>query len=475
MAISGASTTFVFVVVVVFVLLSIVLVWSLADTTSNASCGAASSLSTHQGARTTLVIPCEKDNIGNQMFQIAAGLSIAQQTGRQLVIAGPKLRRPMLTASRATTDSFIIDDTLPKTTIGTGPATPGTAIVKEGPHFNFHSGIDLSQAQDTTNEDVYLLGFFQCEKYFQSVTQRVRDMFAPADETRDKLRSEMIAGAALKPYLIAVHVRRGDYLRLGHFHANQPLSYHISGVKVLAKSAPAGVEVRPVVFSDSGPDASHVAGALRKAGFNNAVSSRHVVSPGPAEMDIWAMASCDAVVATNSSFSWWGAWLSRAGSPVAFPSRWFDKKADHTNWSDAYKMEDHPVSVVPVSDTPLQVDAIVGAEWLPGGKNDPRVPKDAPRRTAKSPEEAITYGLRVLYVPQPPTGKRWVWRTSASTATAQLEEVETKHKRADDVGLAVLRHARVSLSSQGRAGPIILWDKLEPKNLATLTSLFELV
>lgn len=481
MTISGASVAFITVAVVVFVLLVVVLVWSLVDSTSGSSCSSCGgknkskpmvgvNVAAPSPPRTTLVIPCEKDNIGNQMFQIATGLEIAGRTGRRLVIAGPKLRRPMLTASKAARESLIIDDTLPKTTIGTGPATPGTAVVKEGPHFNFHAGLDLSQARDPSNEDVYLLGFFQCETYFKSVAQRVREIFAPSDETRDRLRKEMVAGAALKPYLIGVHVRRGDYLRLGHFHANQPLSYHIDGVKALSLE---GREVRPVVFSDSKEAASRVVGALREAGFANAVSSRDVLSPGPPEMDIWGMASCDAVVATNSSFSWWGAWLSSAGSPVAFPSRWFDLRADHTEWSDAYKMADHPVSVVPVSDAPLSVDVIVGAEHLPGGAKDPRVPKDAPRRSAKSYEEAVSYGLRILYVPKPPEGKRWAWRTSPSTAAAQLEEIQARHDHPAEVSIAALNHAHVALTRKGDAGPTIMWDKLEPKTLATPTALLE--
>jgi hypothetical protein len=53
-------------------------------------------------------------------------------------------------------------------------------------------------------------------------------------------------------------------------------------------------------------------------------------------IDMCLMTMCNYHIIANSSFSWWGAWLSNSKQVIA-PSKWFGP-ANHMpkNWSDVY-------------------------------------------------------------------------------------------------------------------------------------------
>jgi hypothetical protein len=129
---------------------------------------------------------------------------------------------------------------------------------------------------------------------------------------------------------VAVHVRRGDYVSdpsIAAFHGLCGLDYYEAAFERIeaAVSRP-----RYFVFSDDLPWAR---GHLRFR--HPAVFVDHNTTAPPCE-DLRLMAACRHFVIANSSFSWWGAWLSRqpeADKLVIAPRRWFlvpDANLDRT-------------------------------------------------------------------------------------------------------------------------------------------------
>ena len=52
-------------------------------------------------------------------------------------------------------------------------------------------------------------------------------------------------------------------------------------------------------------------------------------------VDLCLMTFCSDYIIANSSFSWWGAWLSRNDSPkVIAPTKWFGPNNEHKNTKD---------------------------------------------------------------------------------------------------------------------------------------------
>lgn len=212
-------------------------------------------------------------------------------------------------------------------------------------------------------------GNFQADAYFGDHQHALCHAFGPAPSLREQLRTAMLRGrSGANTRIIGVHARDGDYRKLAHIHTNMPVRYFTEALTdVMYRSAENiaddtryaarpnkdldGTAGRPmpawslddtevIVFSDNDAEAERVSIALRGTPANKVLDASR-----SAEMDIWAMASCDAVVAGNSSFSWWGAYLMPPKSRVALPSVWFDAGGP-SDYRDVQSMARHDVRLV---------------------------------------------------------------------------------------------------------------------------------
>lgn len=152
---------------------------------------------------------------------------------------------------------------------------------------------------------VYLDGYWQSESYFKDVEKFIRQdlRIRPPTDARNALMAERIlAGNA-----VAIHVRffdapgrRGD--------ANVPRDYYQRAVETMENIAPGAVYY---LFSDQVLAAREII----------PLPSERVVSVDfnrgdeMAYADLWLMSQCRHFIIANSTFSWWGAWLS------AFPQK----------------------------------------------------------------------------------------------------------------------------------------------------------
>jgi hypothetical protein len=171
----------------------------------------------------------------------------------------------------------------------------------------------------------YLEGYFQSEKYFIDYQNQIRKDFtfknAP-NEANQKLIDEIS-----KTNSIAVHIRRGDFVSNSvthEFHGVCSLSYYYESIKYLKS------KINDPVFYIFSDDMNWVklnfdkALALNFVELNNAENKSN---------DLRLMTVCNHHIIANSTFSWWGAWLSKnPGKIVIAPQRWF--ASDEMNFED---------------------------------------------------------------------------------------------------------------------------------------------
>ena len=243
--------------------------------------------------------------LGNQMFQYASLKGIAANRGFEITIP-PRRFFGEADENVANSDVTIYES------FKIGGFNTGLANQRKVSESTF--GFD-EELFNTCEDNVDLIGYFQNEKYFEGIEDKIRKEFTFKSETLDPCR-EFVSQF---DELISLHIRRGDYT-VNVNHPVQPMEYYAEALKLLPKTD-------VIVFSDD-PDWCH-----QQELFSD---DRFIVSQDTSSYhDLYMMSKCSDFIIANSSFSWWGAWLANTGRVIA-PSKWFGPNNAHLDTKDLY-------------------------------------------------------------------------------------------------------------------------------------------
>ena len=260
--------------------------------------------------------------LGNQMFQYAAGRSLALRLGVPLTLdlswfAGKSERQFALSAFQIEANLCCQSEWLPahglklisrlsrrwRSSIFDVP-------VWREPHFHYSKEFTL------LSEPVFLEGHWQSERYFQKISTYLTREFRlrmPLPHASEILLDEIKASDA-----ICVHVRRGDYLSnpaAAKVHGTCSADYYRTGVVELCQGL---TKPHCYVFSDE------PAWVRNNITFDCPMTVIDINGPQEAYLDFTLMAACSHFLIANSSLSWWGAWMgSNNTKKVIAPARWF--------------------------------------------------------------------------------------------------------------------------------------------------------
>jgi len=167
-------------------------------------------------------------------------------------------------------------------------------IQQEGVDFDRRL-VDLKPKHDT-----YIDGYWQSEDYFKDIEQIIRSdliIKPPTDSLNIEMASQIKAVES-----IAVHVRYFDAVPDGSQN-NISHEYYERAFKYMERAYPSG---HYFIFSDNPNE------AIKKFKISNQNFTlvEHNISSGNALADLWLMSQCRNFIIANSTFSWWGAWLS---------------------------------------------------------------------------------------------------------------------------------------------------------------------
>ena len=274
-----------------------------------------------------------RGGLGNQMFQYAAGFSLAKKRNDALsldtVLLNDRFPRPGFTYRTYDLDLFSINPRLTKLSLLSGRiplpglwlgmdfidmevkvATGKKTIIREKEIIKSDKSVFFQK------EDVILWGFWQSESYFEDYKDDVRTVFSfrfPLLGAATVLAEEIKNSES-----VAIHVRRGDYLSKKNrkLYVVTDIDYYKRAISYIGKKIN---NPRYFVFSDDMEWCKKNLRLPASAVYADAASSGE---KGGDHLQL--MSLCKHNIITNSSFSWWGAWLNKNKEKIIIaPQRWY--------------------------------------------------------------------------------------------------------------------------------------------------------
>ncbi|MGZ3790568.1 MAG: alpha-1,2-fucosyltransferase [Bacteriovorax sp.] len=264
---------------------------------------------------------------GNQLFQYAAGLSLADQLGTTCFVdlgAYEKNIRKYELKNFISPPIIANSRELPLAIQLSQLRLPGQSIINRlSKYISFNSNIFHEKSPfmyddrfENLRDGAYLIGYFQTEKYFNKYSALIRNQFQFTDELSHDSQ-KILDQIKTSKTSISVHIRRGDYVsnqKAQNFHGVCPLDYYRNAFQYIENKIE---NPTYYIFSD---DPEWVK-------FNIKTTAPAIYVHGNAANqdleDFRLMSSCSHHIIANSSFSWWAAWLNPHTEKIVIaPKKW---------------------------------------------------------------------------------------------------------------------------------------------------------
>lgn len=159
---------------------------------------------------------------------------------------------------------------------------------------------------DETKKIHMITGFRQSHLYFDEYRDELLRQFVPKYHL-EKDTKELLDVIEQTPFPVSVHIRRGDYVKIG---CCLRMEYYEEAMRQIS-SGPKKCTF--FIFSD---DIDWVKENLHWQEYDVFfVDHKQKTKPFS---DIWAMTKCKANIIANSSYSWWGAYLNQNVGKMVF-------------------------------------------------------------------------------------------------------------------------------------------------------------
>jgi len=273
-----------------------------------------------------------KGGLGNQLFQYAAGRALALRQKKintsgepqiKLDVTGYGVRSGLDTVRHYTLDIFNIrseiatSEEIRKLKYPHGIISKGWRFFKAKILRQFNTG--FVENIFNTQGSIYLDGFFQTEKYFIDHEKEIRDDLTLKVPLSNEFR-KILDIINTTPYTVSLHVRRGDYVQdqnTNKYHGTCDKEYYKKALEILTEKI--GKNLHIFIFSDD------IDWVKENMLINYPVT--YVSSPNIKDYEeLILMSACKHNIISNSSFSWWGAWLNKNPDKIVIaPKRWVMK------------------------------------------------------------------------------------------------------------------------------------------------------
>jgi len=262
--------------------------------------------------------------LGNQLFCYSAGLFLAEKTSSKLVLDFSLIGKGGTDHGKSILDLNIHSDKviLTKPTNWIFLNRVNNKLMRT---FKFYGSIsrklhnvyiasELGYEAEffKLSKPMKLKGYFQSFEYPTQIYSQLKDIFILREPSNWYIEmSELI----VKENPIVIHIRRGDYLNLVEEFGILSIDYYKKALEKLD-----GARTRPIwIFTDS---PKLIESEISKLSPERSKIIEAPRSSSPAE-SMLLMSKANSLVISNSTFSWWAAFMSAPETRVISPSKWF--------------------------------------------------------------------------------------------------------------------------------------------------------
>jgi hypothetical protein len=182
----------------------------------------------------------------------------------------------------------------------------------------FRNNESPSTNLEKVKDNCIYVGHFQSEEYFNDHRKDIKKLFSINSKYQLCFENIFKALPKAKKY-VTIHIRRGDYVQL-NWSLN--LSYYHNAIKQIHH------ENNYYIFISDDID-------FVKNEFT--YLNKKFISHNDEIIDLQFLIHADICVLSNSSFSWWGAWLNTNDAQIIAPQYWIGNKMK----------KEYPVNVIP--------------------------------------------------------------------------------------------------------------------------------
>ena len=166
-------------------------------------------------------------------------------------------------------------------------------------------------------ENLYFDGYWQTEKYFSKYKKELKEQFTITSTTADAYANKI---GILNQNAVAVHMRLGDYVKksiVSNYNQIIAPQYYLNAMKDILKINP---DAKFYVFSNDPKKAKKILDD--KVNFELVNDDRTL-----SDMEEFkVMSACANHIVSNSTFSWWAAWLNDGNGKTFAPDIFFGNR-----------------------------------------------------------------------------------------------------------------------------------------------------
>lgn len=238
------------------------------------------------------IIPALGGRLGNNMFMVAHAYAKALDYNKQMVIAKDQL---VYEGNDYAQNIFSKFEFIEKS----------------------YDNQNINLEVPSNDKHTIYVGYYQDEKHFDKYSESIKGLFGPPLEFINRIRTEI--PVIFNKEVTVINVRRGDYLHYPNYHPTVTPEYVFKSLELLPSK-------QYLIASDDIPwckEHLNLPNAIYLEGWKS-------------HEQLWIMSMCHHFVISNSSFSWWAAYLSRYPEKIVIaPETWFGPEAPQ-NWSGIY-------------------------------------------------------------------------------------------------------------------------------------------